>query len=101
MSNQQFDVLDTKGFVGRITYRFTDTAIADPNIPWAKEGEFTMLVARSSRNGLGYLTEKAFMKNLKQRIGSFGGTAEVLKVERLVTANVAMESTVLTPDDLK
>lgn len=97
----QFDILDSKGFVGRITFRYSDADIADPNKSWAKEGEFTTLVARSSRSGLGYLTEKAFMKNLKIHVKSLSSVVEVIKVERLIVANVAMESTVLTPDDLK
>lgn len=101
MSNQQFDILDSKGFVGRITFRYRPQDIADPQKPWAKEGEFHFLVARSSRSGLGYLTEKAFLKNLKLSVASSNAQVEVIKVEKLTVANVAMESIVLTPQDLK
>lgn len=99
MSNQQFDILDSKGFVGRITYRYLPQDIADPLKPWAKEGEFIYLVSRSSRTGLGYLTEKAFLKNLRNAVMT--RSLDVIKVEKLTVANVAMESVVLTPQDLK
>jgi hypothetical protein len=99
MNKQQFDILDSKGFVGRVTYRYLPQDIADPLKPWAKEGEFTFLVTRSSRSGLGYLTEKAFLKNLKKAISATH--FEILKVEKLTVANVALESVVLTPQDLK
>lgn len=95
----QYDILDQKSYVGRVTYKFKPEDIWDPQKPWAKEGEFTYLVARSTRSGLGYLTEKAFMKNLKAHLAR--DNIEVIKVERLVVANVAIESTVLTPADLQ
>jgi hypothetical protein len=99
MITQQLDVLDSKGYVGRITYRYFPQDIADPLKPWAKEGEFTYFVAKSSHSGLGYLTEKAFLKNLKHAISATH--IEILKVEKLTVANVALESVVLTPQDLK
>jgi hypothetical protein len=101
MDKQQFDILDSKGFVGRITFCYRPQDIADPQKPWATEGEFHYLVARSSRSGLGYLTEKAFLKNLKAAVARSNVQVDVIKVEKLIVANVAMESIVLTSQDLK
>ena len=81
------DILDQKGWVGRITYFYNSK-------------ESVSLVHRSSRSGMGYLTEKAFMSNLKARVQALVNQGlDVTKVEKLEAATVVIASTIVNPKD--
>jgi len=82
------DILDQKGWVGRITYVYNGN-------------ESVSLVHRSTRSGMGYLTEKAFMSNLKARVKSLVERGiDVTKVEKVEAATVVITSELVEPKDL-
>jgi hypothetical protein len=88
------EILDRKGYVGRITYEYKNDL-----------GQVTQsktLIKRGVKSGMGYLTDKAFVSNVKSTIAHLlkRDSIRILKVERMDVATCVLATTILEADDL-